>query len=162
MSIGLAKIRVAPGGTLWPKNSNSTKLLHIVLCYAQGVVAYDPVLFWGCILPNLTHLKVKPEALILISIGGGHYNVELCTFFMFIFVAKIYFYHQLWNWQVKRLIKQHKKLRNVSFLYLKISLNMWQAIHSLGWPRSGWPLSSTLCYKFVTGVNNHTDGLLFF
>ena len=31
-----------------------------------------------------------------------------------------------------------------------------------GWPRSGWPLSTTLCYKSVTGLNHHTDLLLIF
>ena len=76
--------------------------------------------------------------------------------------TKIDFYHQLWNWQVKRLIKQHKNIRNAAFLYLKISLNMSQTIHSFGWPRSGWPLLSTLCYKFVTDVNHHRDVLLLF
>ena len=61
------------GGPRWDtltKKSKSTKLLHIVLCYTQGVVAYDPVLFGGCIPPPLTPLQAKPEALILISIGG--------------------------------------------------------------------------------------------
>ena len=27
----------------------------------------------------------------------------------------------------------------------------------MGWPRSGWPLSTTLCYKFVTGLSHHTE-----
>ena len=64
-------------------------------------------------------------------------------------VTKIDFYHLLWNWQVKRRIKQHKENKQKCvFLNLKISLNMWQAIHSLGWPRSGWSLSFTLCYNF--------------
>ena len=61
------------GGPRWDtltKKSKSTKLLHIVLCYTQGVVAYDSVFFGGCIPPPLTPLQVKPEALILISIGG--------------------------------------------------------------------------------------------
>ena len=31
-----------------------------------------------------------------------------------------------------------------------------------GWPRSGWPLSTTLCYKSVTGLNHHTGLLLMF
>ena len=31
-----------------------------------------------------------------------------------------------------------------------------------GWPRSGWPLSTTLCYKSVTGLNHHTELLLMF
>ena len=31
-----------------------------------------------------------------------------------------------------------------------------------GWPRSGWPLSTTLCYKSVTGLNHHTKLLLIF
>ena len=26
-----------------------------------------------------------------------------------------------------------------------------------GWPRSGWPHSTTLCYKSVTGINHHTE-----
>ena len=47
------------------KKSKSAKVLNIVLCYTQGVVAYDPVLFGGCIPPPLTHLQVKTEALIL-------------------------------------------------------------------------------------------------
>ena len=33
---------------------------------------------------------------------------------------------------------------------------------SSGWPRSGWPLSTTLCYKSVTGLNHHTALLLIF
>ena len=57
----LVKIRVAPGGTLWSK-TQSTKLLHIVLWYTQGVVAYDPVLFGCCIPTTFIPLKVKPEA----------------------------------------------------------------------------------------------------
>ena len=35
------------GGPRWDtftKESKSTKLLHIVLCYTQGAIAYDPVL----------------------------------------------------------------------------------------------------------------------
>ena len=31
-----------------------------------------------------------------------------------------------------------------------------------GWPRSGWPLSTTLCYKSITGLNHHTELLLIF
>ena len=31
-----------------------------------------------------------------------------------------------------------------------------------GWPRSGWPLSTTLCYKSVTRLNIHTELLLIF
>ena len=104
---GLSEIRVAPGGTLWPKNQ-STKLLHIVLCYTQGVVAYDPVLFGGCIPPPLTPLQVKPEALILISIGGRTLQCGVMYIFLCSCVTKIDFYHLLWNWQVKRLMKQHK------------------------------------------------------
>ena len=152
---GLAKIMVAPGGTLWPKNL-STKLLHIVLCYTQGVVAYDPVLFGSCIPPPLTPLQIKPEALILISIGGRTLQCGVKYIFMFLCYQ---------NWilspsvEVKRLIKQHKtEIKNVSFCIW----NMWQAIQSLGWPRSGWPLSFTLCYKFVTGVNHPTNLLLLF
>ena len=68
------------------KKSKSTKLLHIVLCNTQGVVAYDPVLFGGCIPPTLTPLMVKLEALILISIGGRTLHCGIiCTFFMFLY-----------------------------------------------------------------------------
>ena len=61
------------GGPRWDiltKKSESTKLLHIVLCYTQGVAAYDPVLLGRCIPLTLTFLKVKPKTQILISIGG--------------------------------------------------------------------------------------------
>ena len=37
----------------------------------------------------------------------------------------------------------------------------WLNSH-MGWPRSGWPLSTTLCYKSVTGLNHHTELLLIF
>ena len=98
---------------------------------------------------------------ILISIGGRTLQCGVMYIFLCFCVTKNDFYHQMLNWQVKRLIKQHKKKKCV-FLYFKISLKMWQAIHSLGSPRSGWPLSSTLCYKFVTWANHHTDVLLLF
>ena len=100
------------GGPRWDtltKKSKSTKLLHIVLCYTQGVVAYDLVLFGGCIPSPLTPLQVKPEALILISIGGRTLQFGVMYIFLFSCVTKIDFYHLLWNWQIKRLIKQNKK-----------------------------------------------------
>ena len=31
-----------------------------------------------------------------------------------------------------------------------------------GWPRSGWPLSTTPCYKFVTGLSHHIELVLMF
>ena len=71
------------GGTL-TKKSKLTKLLDIVLCYTKGVVAYDPVLFGGCIPPPLTPLQVKPEALILISIGGRTLQCGVMYIFMFL------------------------------------------------------------------------------
>ena len=70
------------GGPRWDtltKKSKSTKLLHIVLCYTQGVVAYDSVLFGGCIAPPLTPLQVKPEALILIVLATAKtFNSDFC------------------------------------------------------------------------------------
>ena len=75
------------GGPRWDtltKKPKSTKLLHIVLCYTQGVVAYDPVLFWGCIPPPLTPLRGKPEDLILISIGGRTLQRGVMYIFMFL------------------------------------------------------------------------------
>ena len=77
------------GGPRWDtltKKSKSTKLLHIVLCYTQGVVAYDPVLFGGCIAPPLTPLQVKPEALILISIGGRTLQCGVMYIFFYVLV----------------------------------------------------------------------------
>ena len=101
---------------------------------------------------------------------GSHFNFYWGTdttmwsyvHFLCSCVTKIDFYYLLWNWQVKRLLKQHKEGIKCVSLYLKISLNMWQAIHSLGWPRSGLPLSFTLCYKFVAEVNHPTNLLLLF
>ena len=111
------------GGSRWDiftKKSKSTKLHHIVLNHPQGVVAYDPVLYGGCISPTLTPLKVKPEALILFSIGGRTLQYRVMYIFLLCFcVTKIDFYHQPWNWQVKRLIKQHKTIGNVSFYIWK-------------------------------------------
>ena len=100
------------GGPRWDtltKKSKSTKLLHIVLCYTQGVVAYDPVLFGGCIPPPLTPLQAKPEALILISIGGRTLQCGVMYIFHVLVFTRIDFYHLLWNWHVKRLIKQQQK-----------------------------------------------------
>ena len=59
---------------------------------------------------------------------GSHFNFYWGTdttmwsyaHFLCSCVTKIYFYHLLWNWQVKRLIKQHKKeIKNVSFCIWK-------------------------------------------
>ena len=44
----------------------------------------------------------------------------------------------------------------------QISLIMRSLNWTTGWPRSGWPLSTTLCYKFVTGLSDHTALLLIF
>ena len=41
-------------------------------------------------------------------------------------------------------------------------LNIFLMNLHTGWPRSGWPLSTTLCYKSVTGLNHHTELLLIF
>ena len=82
------------GGPRWDtltKKSKSTKLLHIVLCYTQGVVAYDPVLFLGCIPPPLTPLQVKPEALILISIGGRTLQCGVMYIFYVLVLPKLTF-----------------------------------------------------------------------
>ena len=82
------------GGPRWDtltKKSKSTKLLHIVLCYTQGVVAYDRVLFWGCIPPPLTPLQVKPEALILISIGGRTLQCGVVYMFYALVLPKLTF-----------------------------------------------------------------------
>ena len=82
------------GGPRWDtltKKSKSTKLLHIVLCYTQGVVAYDLVLFWGCIPPPLTPLQVKPEALILISIGGRTLQCGVVYMFYALVLPKLTF-----------------------------------------------------------------------
>ena len=73
------------------QKSKSTKLLHIVLCYTQGVVAYDPVLFGGCIPPPLTPLQVKPEALILISIGGRTLQCGVVYIFYVLVLPKLTF-----------------------------------------------------------------------
>ena len=81
----------------WPQvghfdqKSKSTKLLHIVLCYTQGVVAYDPVLFWGCIPPPLTPQQVKPEPLILISIGGRTLQCGVMYIFNVLVLPKLTF-----------------------------------------------------------------------
>ena len=75
------------GGPRWDtltKKSKSTKLLHIVWYYTQGVVAYDPVLFGGCIPLTLTPLKVNQRLSFQFLLGDGHYNVELCTILMFL------------------------------------------------------------------------------
>ena len=151
------------GGPRWDtltKKSKSTKLLHIMLCYTQGVVAYDPVLFGSCIPLTLTSVKVKLEALILISFGGRTLQCGVMYIFNVSVLLKLTFITNCGIGKSKGLYNNSKKIRIVSFLYFKISLNMWQAIHSLGWPRSGWPHASTLCYKFVTGVNHHTYVLL--
>ena len=67
------------------KKSKSTKLLHIVLCCTQGVVAYDPVLLGSCILTTLTPQQFKPEALILISVGVRTLQCGLmCIFYVFV------------------------------------------------------------------------------
>ena len=82
------------GGPRWDtltKKSKSTKLLHIVLCYTQDVVAYDPVLFGGCIPPPLTPLQVKPEALILISIGGRTLQCVVMYIFYVLVLPKLTF-----------------------------------------------------------------------
>ena len=82
------------GGPRWDtltKKSKSTKLLHIVLCYTQGVAAYDPVLFGGCITPPLTPLQVKPEALILISIGGRTLQCGVMYIFYVLVLPKLTF-----------------------------------------------------------------------
>ena len=73
------------------EKSKSIKLLHVVLCYTQGVVAYDPVLFGGCIPPTLTPLKVKPEALILISIGGRTLQCGVMYIFHVLVLSKLTF-----------------------------------------------------------------------
>ena len=152
------------GGPRWDtltRNTKSTKLHDIVLWYTQGVVPYDPVLFGGCNPPTFTPLKVKPEALILISIGGQTLQCGVMYIF-FIFLSSQ-------NWLLSPTVgmasqKAYKttQIKKCVFLYLTISFNMWQAIHSFGWPRSEWPLSSISCNKFVTVLNHHTDALLLF
>ena len=45
-------------------------------------------------------------------------------------------------------------------LYTLAKRKCWAVL--TGWPRSGWPLSTTLCYKSITGLNHHTELLLIF
>ena len=159
---GLAKIRG------WPQVGHVDQKIKVNQIASYCAMLYPrscslwPCTFWGLHSSDFDSSEGQTR--------GSHFNFYLGTdttiwsnvHFSCFCVTKIDFYHQLWNWQVKRLIKQHKNIRNLAFLYLKISLNMWQTIHSLVWPRSGWPLLSTLCYKFVTDVNHHRDVLLFF
>ena len=88
--IGLVHVNPPQAGPRWDtltKKSKSTKLLHILLCYTQGVVAYEPVLFDGCFPQTFTPLKVNTEAFILISIGGRtlQCGVKYISFDMFVF-----------------------------------------------------------------------------
>ena len=87
-----------------------------MLYYTQGVVAYDSVFFLGCISRTFTPRKVKSEALILIFVGGTDTTVWNNVHFFMFDVPKIDLYHQLWNLQVERHIRQPKKIRVVSFL----------------------------------------------
>ena len=106
------------GGPRWDtltKKSKSTKLLHIVLCYTQGVVPYDPVLFGGCIPPPLTPLQVKPEALILISIGGWTLQCGVMYIFYVLVLPKLTFITYCGIGKSKAYKTTQNRNKNVSF-----------------------------------------------
>ena len=86
-----------------------------------------PVLFGGCIPPPLTPLQAKPEALILISIGGWTLQCGVMYIFHVLVFTRIDFYHLLWNWKVKRLIKQKKKEIKMCLFVFE---NKWQHVTS--------------------------------
>ena len=179
----------------WPQEGHFDQKIKINLIASYCAMLYPrccslwPCTFWGLHSSDFDSSEGQTR--------GSHFNFYWGTdttmwsnvHFSCFCVTKIDFYHQLWNWQVKKTYKtaqNYKKcgffvfenkfehltnntqfrltqiIRNVAFLYLKISLNIWQTIHSLGWPRSGWPLLSTLCYKFVRDVNCHRDVSLLF
>ena len=100
------------GGPRWDtltKKSKSTKLLHTVLCYTQGVVAYDPVLFGCGIPPPLTPMQVKPGALILISIGGRTLQCGVMYVFHVRVLPKLTFITYWGIGKSKGFFKKHKK-----------------------------------------------------
>ena len=73
---------------------------------------------------------------------------------------------------LSRRLHRHNKTfeRNrKSWIKLTATFNEMQGMKHLnrtkvetGLPRSGWPLSTTLCYKSVTGLNHHTELLFIF
>ena len=108
------------GGPRWDtltKKSKSTKLLHIVWCYTQGVVVYDPVLFGGCIPLTLTLLKVKPEALILISIGGWTLQCGVMYIFNVFVLPKLTFITNCGTGKSKGLYNNTKNKKCVFFIF---------------------------------------------
>ena len=99
------------------KNSKGTKLLHIVLCYTQDVVAYDPVLFGGMLPPTLTPLKVKPEALILISIWGRTLQCGVMYIFYVFVLQKLIFITNCGIGESKGLQNNTKNSKIVFFIF---------------------------------------------
>ena len=107
-TVGLAKIR-------WPQVGHFDQKIKVNQIASYCAMLYPrcwslwPCTFGGCIPPPLTPLQAKPEALILISIGGRTLQCGVMYIFHVLVFTRIDFYHLLWNWQVKGLIKQQKK-----------------------------------------------------
>ena len=76
---------------------------------------------------------------------------------------KIYFYHQPWNLASPKAYKTiQKRKKCVFFIFENKFERVTNKTHRIVWPTSGCPHSSTLYYKFVTGLNHHTDVSLLF
>ena len=123
------------GGPKWDTLTKKIKKVNQIAWYC--VMIYPrccslwPCTFWGLHSSNLNSSRGQTR--------GSHFNfywgmdttMWSYVHFLCFCASKIDFYHQLWNRQVKKLIKQHQICL---FLYLKISLNMWQAIQFLAGP----------------------------
>ena len=100
------------GGSTLNKKAKSTKLIHIVLWYTKGVVAYD--FLCGLHSSNFYSSKGQTKDSHFNFYRGTNTTIRNYVYILGFCVPQIDLYHQLCNWQVKRLIKQRKL--NVSFL----------------------------------------------
>ena len=92
---GLAKIRVAPGGTLWPKKSKSTKVVSYCAMLYPRCCSLWPCTFWELHSSDFDSYEGQTR--------GFHFNFYWGTdttmwsngHFSCFCVTKIDFYHQL-------------------------------------------------------------------
>ena len=143
----------------WPQVGHFDQKIKVnqIASYC-AVVAYDPVLLGSCIPPTLTPLKVKLEALILISIGGRTLQCGVMYMFNVFVLLKLTCVTNCGIGKPKDLYNNTQNKKWVFFIFE----NKFEHVTSNTQFRLAQirgPLPSTLCYKFVTGVNHHTDVL---
>ena len=116
--LGLKSNHVSKRGHWWDtltKKSKSTKLFYCAMFYPWCCSLWSGT-FWGLHSSDFDSSAGQNR--------GSHFNFYWGTgtamwsyvHFLCFCVAKNVFYHQLWNWQVKRLIKQHTKKKCI-FLF---------------------------------------------